>query len=107
MRTILFLIGLFIININLYSNTPKNQIQDWKDVKTMEDVRLCRFTTIPTQSNREDTDSQIIGTTNIYFKLHKDKKDFLQKIKKDKEIKKNTIKSTSLNFTITQEENIS
>jgi hypothetical protein len=106
MRTILFLIGLFIININLYSNTPKNQIQDWKDVKNMEDVRLCRFTTIPTRSYREDTDSQIIGSTNIYFKLHKDKKEKLQKNKiNNKQTTK--FKSTYLDFTILTEENIS
>ncbi len=105
MKTILFLIGLFIINISFGFAIEVNE-----NATTIEDLRLERFSKKPTKSYNEDTDSKVYGATQLYFRKEGNKREEIQlKINNNKTIKlqSSKIKSTYLDFTILQEENIS
>ncbi len=106
MRTILFLIGLFIININLtLSSTPTKS--EWDKIKTNEDLRVVRFSKFPLKSYKEDNDMEVYGNSVYLYKQTNLKKEIIQqKIKLSKQ-QNSKFKSTYLDFTILQEENIS
>ena len=109
MRAILFLIGLlFIININL---TQSKEIKSYKDVKTIEEYRYINF--LLSGKNEiipNDNDSRLEGEEFIYLRKQRLKNQpklkIQQKIKQDKQ-QPTKFKSTYLDFTIIQEENIS
>ncbi len=109
MKTILFLIGLFIININiLVANNTDKQREDWFKIETYQDYLNYRYTYKPAKLYKADTDSDIMGIDYIDIKKRNNKKQTIQqKIKEIKNINTQTIKTKYLNYTIISEENIS
>jgi hypothetical protein len=106
MRTILFLIGLFIININILVGQT-NKILDFKNATTIEEIRKVRFTIIPREEYSLDTDRYIIGQQNVLDNQKRiDRDRYINRIKKDKQ-QNLKLKKIYLDFVIIQEENIS
>ena len=106
MRTILFLIGLFIININILVGQT-NKVLDFKNATTIEEIRKIRFTIIPREEYSLDTDRYIIGQQNVLDNQKRiDRDNYINRIKKDKQ-QNLKLKKIYLDFVIIQEENIS
>jgi hypothetical protein len=108
MKTIILILSLVIItNLNLFGNSENYpKVKEIENIKTVEDMRLYRFSKKPTYSYKNDTDSDIIGNVEISNISRKNKKRAIQrKIKETNQQPK--FKSTYLDFTILQEENIS
>ena len=114
MRTILFLIGLFIINISLVVGQPLKNNKNIDNVKTIEDFRSVKFKNTPCSIENPkfyplDTDRYIWGTITLEINKEEDRDAQIKnKIKENTQKQENSrFKSTYLDFTITQEENIS
>ncbi len=113
MKTILFLIGLFIININILVGQPSKEYTNEELLEysktTIQKIRDNRFLNIPNYSYREDTDLEVVGEYYLnQSKTSIKKYQKKNKIKENRQKQQNSkFKSTYLDFTIIQEENIS
>ena len=113
MRTILFLVGLFILNVNVGVGQPNNN-KNIDNVKTIEEFRSVKFKNIPYSIDNPklypfDTDRYIWGTITLEINKEEDRDvQIKKKIKEKNQNQQNSkFKSTYLDFTILQEENIS
>ena len=97
---ILILSWVIVTNLNLFGIDL-----DKENATTIEDLRLERFSKKPTKSYHEDTDSKIYGSTQLYFRKEADRKKQIQ-IQLYEEQQNSKFKSTYLDFTILNEENI-
>ena len=111
---ILILVLITITNLNLFGNETieekklKEYLQNYSTT-TLQDIRYGRFHFIPKYSYKEDSDLEVIGA--LQYNSHKIAvKRKISKLKIDiRRTKQQTtkFKSTYLDFTIIQEENIS
>ena len=101
MRMIILILSLVLITLNV---TIGKDIE----IKTIEDARMDRFRKIDFRKPyRNDTDTEIVGDLFLLSKQRKEKTLKIQKIIKKYKQHPTKFKSTYLDFTILQEENIS
>jgi hypothetical protein len=108
MRTLIITIAVLLLNISgLLSIEIKNKYEDRYQTITPIEIRIGRFSKIPLYGYKEDSDSQVIGSGIIKSRENNVKQiQIQQKIKKEKQ-QSTKFKSTYLDFTILQEDNIS
>ncbi len=115
MKTIILILALVTItNLNLFGNETieekklKEYLQDYSTT-TLQDIRDSRFRFIPKYSYKEDSDLEVVGA--LQYNSHKiavKRKTSKLKIDIHRAKQQNSkFKSTYLDFTILQEENIS
>jgi len=106
MKTLIITIVVLLLNISgLFGQTQQNNKNIKMDTE-MQEYRVIRFSTKPLYGYREDTDRYIMGTISIQIKKEESREskiiNYKNKIKEQPKFK-----STYLDFTIIQEENIS
>ena len=110
MRTIILILALVTItNLNLFGiDIYKSQSGiDGDTITNIKTLRDYRFMFIRDKPYKDDVDCKTTGNTYIIFNIIDNKKKSIQqKIKQDKQ-QHTKFKSTYLDFTIIQEENIS
>ncbi len=101
MKKIILILGLFLVTLNI---TIGKDIE----IKTIEDARMDRFSKIDFRKPyRNDTDTEIVGDLFLLSKQRKEKTLNIQKRIKQPKQQPTKFKSTYLDFTILNEENIS
>jgi hypothetical protein len=107
MKTIILILTfIWVTNLSVFSKGEKKlQSDKWESVKNIDDIRMCRFTVIPTYSYKDDSDINIIGDIILIYNKDDESKENIQDKINNKQNSK--FKSTYLDFTILQEENIS
>ncbi len=111
MKTLIITIVVLLLSTNiLFANNTDKQRQDWLNIQTYQDYINYRYTYKPAKLYKNDTDSDIMGIDLIEAKIKNKKEYSIQdniKNYKNKKQQPHKFKSTYLDFTILQEENIS
>lgn len=105
---ILAVLGVIITTPTiLKSNTSNNT--EWLKIETQKDLRNYRFSNKPSGGKvyRNDTDLEVYGTNLLEYKKMVNKQIKLNNNRKNQKQQNSKFKSTYLDFTILQEENIS
>ena len=106
MKIIILILSLVIItNLNL---SYSKEIKSYKDAKSIEDYRYINFLLVgKTEIIPEDNDRYINGSLFIQTKNKEIKRKLIKNKTQEQKQQPTKFKSTYLDFTILQEENIS
>jgi hypothetical protein len=110
MRTIILILSFVLLtNLNLFGNDYKQMQEEWSKVETYDQMVKFRYTYKPSKNYKSDTDMDVYGTIFLEAKKSSRREEYIQdKIKNyKKQNQQPKFKSTYLDFTIIQEENIS
>jgi len=112
MRTIILILSLVIItNLNLFGYDYKQMQEEWSKVETYDQMVKFRYKYKPSKTYKADTDTDVYGMGFLEAKKSERKEDYLQSkiinYKNKQKQQPTKFKSTYLDFTILQEENIS
>ena len=105
---ILAVLGIILSSTTILKSNDTNN-SEWLKIETQKDLRNYRFSNKPSGGKvyRNDTDLEIYGTSLLDYKKMVNKQIKINKNKNYKNEKPIKFKSTYLDFTILQEENIS
>ncbi len=104
MKTIILILALLAWSVNL---SYSKELKSFRGVRTIEDYRYVNFMLCGKDENtHEDSDRYVNGMRFIESKNENLYDSYKKKIKKEKQ-QNSKFKSTYLDFTILQEENIS
>jgi hypothetical protein len=108
MKTIILILAVLGVTLTSPSILKSNDDNtEWLKIETQEDLRNYRFSNKPSGGKvyRNDSDVEVYGTRLLDHKKMVNKQIKLNKLKKNQQTPK--FKSTYLDFTILQEDNIS